>query len=651
MDDILLINPNTRTCPIFRSQRDAEITKAIYQRVPVLIKEGTPEENPWAVEFHTMFHMSNDSHLFRTREQMVSQGFALTGNIFTRRGEKYLPLYEAKMMYQLTHRYGDYAMRAETSQDTELPRIPSEKLKEPNYAVMPRYWIKEWEVIKATANVPRMLVQAVTMRSEQLASQIISAWFAEYALACRGEEATNALLIQNVLDVWNSMEPSMQRRFAAMALHEEYPLGEVDFFWNMPNISYLEVAERLVQQRTPTWLIGFRDITNATNERTALLTVLPLSGMGNKIPFLVLRNTQNESLPEAFVANWSSFVFDYATRQKLAGTTMNFFYVKQLPLLAPSQYSKAQLEYVKDSVLELLYTSTDLAPFARSSGYSGPPFRWDDHRRFLLRCELDALYFHLYGITRDSVDYIMDTFPILRRKDEQRYEEYITKRLILEIYDAMAEAHSKGVPFKTRLNPPPADPRVAHLTSTLPLPLPVSLISQHTPILDGLKQIPDDTWMTPSSVTAENLALFALIDVLRSFNRPVHSQQVRTAALLVRKPALALAFLRTPEAKEWIRVVGNDARPLPTNVIDISRFQHDAADSAWAEAFNHLTGAGGLVTNLGTWSVGPRLPESSGEEWVSGRAALAVRIAAELGTDQANERLDRFLRSVKDGTA
>src|SRR5205823_6541631 len=91
-EDIALINPNTRTCPIFRSKRDAEITKAIYRRVPVLIKEGPTEENPWGIKFSTMFHMSNDSHLFRTREQLEAQGFELRGNIFERNHDKYLPL-------------------------------------------------------------------------------------------------------------------------------------------------------------------------------------------------------------------------------------------------------------------------------------------------------------------------------------------------------------------------------------------------------------------------------------------------------------------------------------------------------------------------------------------------------------------------------
>ncbi|MGH7600205.1 MAG: hypothetical protein ACREOI_27945 [bacterium] len=60
------------------------------------------------------------------------------------------------------------------------------------------------------------------------------------------------------------------------------------------------------------------------------------------------------------------------------------------------------------------------------------------------------------------MDYIMETFPIVKRKDEQKHGEYRTKRVILEIYDAMTEAIRTGKPYQTRLDPPPADPRVAH---------------------------------------------------------------------------------------------------------------------------------------------------------------------------------------------
>jgi hypothetical protein len=80
----------------------------------------------------------------------------------------------------------------------------------------------------------------------------------------------------------------------------------------------------------------------------------------------------------------------------------------------------------------------------------------------LIRCELDAAFFHLYGINRDDADSILDTFPVVRKKDEAEHGEYRTKRVILELYDRMAEASRTGAPYQTMLDPPPADPRVAH---------------------------------------------------------------------------------------------------------------------------------------------------------------------------------------------
>jgi hypothetical protein len=133
----------------------------------------------------------------------------------------------------------------------------------------------------------------------------------------------------------------------------------------------------------------------------------------------------------------------------------------------------------------LTYTAWDLTPFARDCGHDGPPFRWDDDRRFMLRCELDAAFFHLYipaeaygawrwvktetaedlaqvkasfPTPRDAVAYIMDTFPIVKRKDEEEWGDYRTKRVILEIYDAMAEAIRTGRPFQTLLDLPPGPP-------------------------------------------------------------------------------------------------------------------------------------------------------------------------------------------------
>ncbi len=112
--------------------------------------------------------------------------------------------------------------------------------------------------------------------------------------------------------------------------------------------------------------------------------------------------------------------------------------------------------------LELSFTAWDLASFARDCGYNGPPFCWDPCRRFLLRSELDAAFFHLYGVNRDDTDYVMEAFPVVKKKDIQQHGTYRTKLTILEIYDAMQRAIETGEPYKTRLDPPPADPRVAH---------------------------------------------------------------------------------------------------------------------------------------------------------------------------------------------
>lgn len=118
-------------------------------------------------------------------------------------------------------------------------------------------------------------------------------------------------------------------------------------------------------------------------------------------------------------ANLISPAFDYVARQKVGGTAMAYFIFKQLPVLPPETYRQPTpwqpgitlRDWILPRVLELTYTAYDLEPFARDCGYDGPPFRWDEERRFLLRCELDAAYFHLYGILAEDLDYIMDTFP------------------------------------------------------------------------------------------------------------------------------------------------------------------------------------------------------------------------------------------------
>lgn len=265
--------------------------------------------------------------------------------------------------------------------------------------------------------------------------------------------------------------------------------------------------ERVVARlrpRAPKWLIAFRDITNTTNERTAIFSALPLAGCGNKAPLFRGLDDPRQSL--LLTAITDSVVFDFCARCKLGGTTMNWFYVAQMACLEPSQLDEAHVHRIVPISLELVYTSEHLRPLAeevcRSLGWevgkslgwevgkSGDPepanlqtsqptnlnpFPFDEGRRALLRAELDALVARLYGLNRKQLRYILcpqglswaeledvndgredptcagphalpaepaldfpgETFRVLKEKEERKFGEYRTRRLVLEAWDRL----------------------------------------------------------------------------------------------------------------------------------------------------------------------------------------------------------------------
>ena len=305
-EDIELINPNTRTCPIFRCRRDAEITKHIYRRVPVLVREATefsPDNNPWGVSFLRMLDMANDSGLFHTREELETQGWRLRGNVFEQAGERMLPLYEAKMASLFNHRHGEFAETPPGKRPHRLPPMLAEKLRNPTHASIPYYWVLENEV--------------------------------------------NARL----QDRWNRG-----------------------------------------------WLLGWRDVADArASVRTVVAAVIPQSAVNHKLLLMLPRHAAAVGL----IACLMSLPLDFVARQKLGGLSLSYFIMKQLPLLPPTCFegvcpwstSESVGGWVRPRLLELLYTAWDLEPFAQDCSFFGPPFQWDDERRFLLQRELDAGFF------------------------------------------------------------------------------------------------------------------------------------------------------------------------------------------------------------------------------------------------------------------
>ena len=143
------------------------------------------------------------------------------------------------------------------------------------------------------------------------------------------------------------------------------------------------------------------------------------------------------------MANLNALCLDFVARQKVQGTHLNWYIAEQLPVIAPEDYDRrlgntTALDLVRDHVLRLTYTADDMVPFARDLGCDGPPFIWDDEERRHLRARLDALYFHLYGLTRDDAEYVLSTFPIVQREDEAEFGTYRTRNLVLAYMNALA---------------------------------------------------------------------------------------------------------------------------------------------------------------------------------------------------------------------
>jgi hypothetical protein len=359
-DNIKLINPNTMTTPVFRTRADAELTKMIYQKVPVLVNEKTGE-NPWGIWIRQgLYHMTNDNNAGYIKEK-IEHNFIQP-----------FDLVEAKMIWQYDHHYAYYNGKDFIPRENEI-KIDSE---------MTSQYVVEKE----------------------------------------------------------------------------------------------EFKERLMRQNwKEKWMFCFRNITNATNERTIIATITPIIA-----PVFSFRNLfSNKFTIELFLllSNLNSIILDFIVRQKIGGTNLSDYITKQLSIFLPDFYTQKIIDFIKPRVLELVYTAYDLKPFAEDMGYDGPPFKWDEDRRAVLKAELDAYYAKLYGLNRKQLRYILDpadlteselrnildpyeevdnpldeegykkrreastfpgeTFRVLKQKEIRKFGEYRTRRLVLEAWERL----------------------------------------------------------------------------------------------------------------------------------------------------------------------------------------------------------------------
>lgn len=485
-DEFRLINPNTRTCPVFRSNKDAELTKKLYHAVPVLIEEGNVEKNPWGIRFMTMFHMSSDSGLF-----------------YNDAGDMRLPLYEAKMVHLFDHHWATY--QAVSSSAIESGEVDSRDCTEaeksnPDFVPTPRYWVDEREVYLRIADLPKGLLAALRDRNNPLIvlglthllfgywlqktaggsaarakENIYRSWqdfvahhpFARHIAptqmgltgdnpACLKPLGPDYLPAQPSENIENNNRSSTAWYVAdeaAVLAYLQIAVRYTSVLESAPRLidedMALEFAETCLARAAPRWLMGWRDITSAHVLRTVIASVFPLGAVGNSMPLMLFDVATKPDLCGAILGNLDSMILDFVARHKVGGNHLNYFICKQLPILPPDRYTEEDLSFIVPRVLELTYTSHDLKLWAEDLGYDGEPFPWNPDGRAVLRAELDAYYARLYGLTRDELRYILDpadvmgddypseTFRVLKNSEVKEFGEYRTRRLVLEAWDKL----------------------------------------------------------------------------------------------------------------------------------------------------------------------------------------------------------------------
>lgn len=503
-EQIALINPNTKTAPVFRSKADAELSAKIYQAIPILINDSKGQKgNPWNISFLAMFHMSGDSGLFQTES---ASGL--------------VPLYEAKMNHQFDHRWATY-------DGAESRNCTLSERQNPSFESVPRYWISETEV-------------------------------------------NTRLSAKN---------------------------------WNHG------------------WLIGWRDICRSTDERTLISTIFPRVGCGDK--FLLMLPGHTPRLCAALIGSLNSLACDFNARQKLGGTSLKYFTIKQFPVLPPSVYSETDLDFIVPRVLELIYTSNSMKSFARDLSYDGPPFGWNEERRALIRSELDAWYARAYDLTRDELRYILDpadvmgedypseTFRVLKSNEIKKYGEYRTQRLVLEAWDRM----EAGTVQTT----------VAVSTSV------------------ELSTLSDGAWEQPSG---DGATLPQLAAIIKTLPGPIPVWKVRLAALYALEPRFLINRLTGEERDQWFRLVGSAANPIAgTNVTTLI----SKINAEWGQAVAQLRSMNIIDENTTTqtWASGAginTLPSGMIDGWPSGRARFVLKALEAINFDDATTDLPLELK-------
>jgi hypothetical protein len=371
-EDFSRVNPNTGAAPIFRSQRDADITLRLYAAHPVLVKHGVesksmgkqPDLRVWPVKYVTMFHMTNDSSLFLKTAELKKQGFkpAALNRWVDAKGAEAVPLYEGKMVQMYDHRAADVVVNAENLHRAAQPETIAvlEKMS-PNRYPKPQFFV--------------------------LAAQTTSNPY-KWALGYKEISA-----------------PTNERSMIATLL---------------PSAGFGNKVPLLIPQtESPSAAVRTVSLMAANFNAFAFDFVLRQKLQGQTINLFILEQLPviaparfNDPLPAAFAMRAARLMNGHHPQPTVAD-----FVIPQVLALNYTAHDMAPF-------------ARDLG-YVDAAGQVLPPFVWNDEERRTRLAALDALFFWLYGLRADDAAYILGTFPIVRDQDMKAFGRYRTQEEIL----------------------------------------------------------------------------------------------------------------------------------------------------------------------------------------------------------------------------
>lgn len=388
-DDFTLLNPNTKTCPTFRTSRDAKLTSKIYHNSEVLINESTGE-NPWDVHFGRMIDMSNDSHLFRTYAQLIEAGATIEGNKFTLDNQLYVPLYEGKMIWHYNHHYGTWPTDGE--RPNTIPTPSATDCGNPNSYIIPWYW------------VPQSAVDDKLIKYDK-DGNVVWEWKHKWLFGFRAiTNATNerTFIVAPIPD-------AVGVGHSATLLYEERG--------TMPGALLLGMMSSLPFDYTTRQKIGGSNASISFVKQFPVLTPEQISDVARL-----------KIIPR--VAELCYFNHD------LDGWMEELWHDEEMT------------DEIRNLIAERLKGCNGIQ-FTEIDFNNIEPFIYNEDRRATAQAELDAIFAHLYGLTTEELRYILDpedvcgvgcineTFRVLKDNETRKYGEYRTKRLVLEAWNKM----------------------------------------------------------------------------------------------------------------------------------------------------------------------------------------------------------------------